>query len=808
MSTSLQNFYLFWLVQTLMPNPMKSLKYHLILPLLFFLGTNHRLIGQTDIPGGEIYGNWPISGSPYKISDHATIPKDSTLSIDPGVIIEFQGYYRINVQGQILAKGLQASHIVFTVNDTTGLSDPSNTAGGWNGIRFIDTAVENDSSIFEYCDFQYGKAVANQWHDNSGGAICVINFDKIRISQCTFTKNVAGGIEVPSGGAIHLCWSDIVIEHSLFINNSAHEGGAIQMHESSPTFRYNMVENNQAFHGGGITIGYLSKPVFYGDSFIHNTATELGGGMMCWDSTDVKFEKVMIEDNNARRGAGIGMASAKASLDSSTIKNNHALDLGGGIAADFSEVTIENSSYNSNSASMSGGMHAWYSDLSFADTEFSNNIADVGAGLHGDFSVLELTDCYFLENEAAFNGGGLHIWNSDVTIQNSTFTKNTAISEGGAMEFNLGDTLVFQRPYQLQITESDFQENHADFRTGGLKIEQFDADTSMADIRIEQCNFIGNHAERIAAFRIHGNIKDFEIRNSKINDNTTDLWNGGASFSGGATGQIINCEFANNTATSGNPGATGVSNGAFVHYINCTFYENIGGTVGGLSAHRDGKASITNCIFWNNQPKQVSVRGIREGAFSELYINHCNIQYGLDSVEMDELAELHWGNGNIDADPLFMDPENGDLKIAEDSPCIDAGISQIQISDISLTAPELDILGNSRIQFETFSPDMGAYEYQPITHLKNEMTNEKNEIKIFPNPSNQYLNIVFELSKPAEVSLIIYNLNGQIIRRIDDQSHRFGKLQYSFDGRQLHNGLYICRILINDEIFTKKIVIY
>jgi len=155
-----------------------------------------------------------------------------------------------------------------------------------------------------------------------------------------------------------------------------------------------------------------------------------------------------------------------------------------------------------------------------------------------------------------------------------------------------------------------------------------------------------------------------------------------------------------------------------------------------------------------------------------------------------------------------MDPENGDLKIAEDSPCIDAGISQIQISDISLTAPELDILGNSRIQFEAFSPDMGAYEYQPITQLKNELTNEKNEIKIFPNPSNHYLNIALEISKPSVVSLIIYDLNGQIIRRIVEQSYRFGKLQYSFDGRQLHNGLYICRIRINDEIFTKKIAIY
>ena len=31
------------------------------------------------------------------------------------------------------------------------------------------------------------------------------------------------------------------------------------------------------------------------------------------------------------------------------------------------------------------------------------------------------------------------------------------------------------------------------------------------------------------------------------------------------------------------------------------------------------------------------------------------------------------GQGNIDADPLFVDPANGDLRLVPGSPCIDAG---------------------------------------------------------------------------------------------------------------------------------------
>ena len=36
-------------------------------------------------------------------------------------------------------------------------------------------------------------------------------------------------------------------------------------------------------------------------------------------------------------------------------------------------------------------------------------------------------------------------------------------------------------------------------------------------------------------------------------------------------------------------------------------------------------------------------------------------------------SEIIWGPGNIDADPLFFDPENGDFHLLTGSPVIDAG---------------------------------------------------------------------------------------------------------------------------------------
>lgn len=48
-------------------------------------------------------------------------------------------------------------------------------------------------------------------------------------------------------------------------------------------------------------------------------------------------------------------------------------------------------------------------------------------------------------------------------------------------------------------------------------------------------------------------------------------------------------------------------------------------------------------------------------------------------------------NGNIWGDPLFVDPVNGDFRIREGSPCVDAADSS--------AAPELDYFGQSRITF-------------------------------------------------------------------------------------------------------------
>jgi hypothetical protein len=42
---------------------------------------------QTYIPPGDVSGMWILSSSPYYIQGDITIPNDSTLIIEPGVLV-------------------------------------------------------------------------------------------------------------------------------------------------------------------------------------------------------------------------------------------------------------------------------------------------------------------------------------------------------------------------------------------------------------------------------------------------------------------------------------------------------------------------------------------------------------------------------------------------------------------------------------------------------------------------------------------------------------------------------------------------
>jgi len=270
------------------------------------------------------------------ITADITIPDRDSLIINPGTVVMFMGYYSIHVQGKLIANGTPNDSIIFTVNDTTGFSNIHITGGGWNGIRFENTHPDNDSSFFSYCRFEYGKAVGDSIN-RLGGAIRIIDFNKIRFSNSTFANNYA----FVRGAGIHGYKSDIIIEHCYFTDhftgNDVPElygyGGAVSFVSADPDIRHCTFINNASTGIGGAISFEFSNPEMINCVFTGNHSG-LGGAIGFLRSIpDRTIANILINNNTALFfGGGIANINASPRLSNITIVNNHAA-MGGGLYA-------------------------------------------------------------------------------------------------------------------------------------------------------------------------------------------------------------------------------------------------------------------------------------------------------------------------------------------------------------------------------------------------------------------------------------------------------------------------------------------
>jgi len=131
---------------------------------------------------------------------------------------------------------------------------------------------------------------------------------------------------------------------------------------------------------------------------------------------------------------------------------------------------------------------------------------------------------------------------------------------------------------------------------------------------------------------------------------------------------------------------------------SCTFNGNSAGEQGGGMYNKYSSPTVTNCILW----------GDTAPTGPEIY----NDDGATPIVTYSDIQGGYTGDGNIDADPLFMHAPD-DLHLGAGSPCIDAANGP--------KAPEYDMDGNPRVDDPDcpntgIGPpwaDMGAYEFQP-----------------------------------------------------------------------------------------------
>jgi parallel beta-helix repeat protein len=203
---------------------------------------------------------------------------------------------------------------------------------------------------------------------------------------------------------------------------------------------------------------------------------------------------------------------------------------------------------------------------------------------------------------------------------------------------------------------------------------------------------------------------------------------GGAIYNDGQTGgigtasaTITDCVFNGNSAGHAGGGGGAIFDAiASPTIINCAFIGNNGNTYGGAIDNSKSSATITNCTFTNNFG---SIGEAICDAFSlGSTVTNCilwgdaggseidDLDGGSTTVSCSDVEGGFLGNGNINADPQFVNPSGGNIQLQSGSPCVNAG-NNVAIAAASVTT---DLGGNPRIVDGVV--DMGAYEFQgPFT---------------------------------------------------------------------------------------------
>ncbi|MHC4274422.1 MAG: right-handed parallel beta-helix repeat-containing protein [Planctomycetota bacterium] len=210
------------------------------------------------------------------------------------------------------------------------------------------------------------------------------------------------------------------------------------------------------------------------------------------------------------------------------------------------------------------------------------------------------------------------------------------------------------------------------------------------------------------------------VTNCTFSDNTA--WaNGGGMYNANSAPTVTNCTFSGNSAESGGAMAGWYGNPTVVNctfsgnwaiygggmynvnsnptVTNCTFNGN-SAEIGGGMYNGSGSPTVTNCVFWGDTPDE-----IYDSSKDMPVVTYCDVQGGYS------------GTGNINVDPIYVDPVNGDFRLSAGSPCIDAG-------DNTAVPPgtDTDLDGNPRFHDDVGTMDtgngdppivdMGAYEFQ------------------------------------------------------------------------------------------------
>jgi len=508
--------------------------------------------------------------------------------------------------------------------------------------------------------------------------------------------------------------------------NMATPGDVIKVLASEPLDMFTVVGKDLTVEGA-YADGYVSRDPMGTPTLVHASGVSPGLEFYGEVTTSTVVDGFEIENGGGRTfsdipypgryGGGVVITGQSPTLRNLTLSDNtvgssNQLGCGGAILLHDSQALLEDIVITGNTATYGAGIFIYEGGPTLRRVTIDANTV--------------ITDD--LANSP--RGGGLHILDADVIMEDVTVTNHLDTGEGGGIY--LGQVTA---PATLTWTGGELSGNAATTLGGGMCANGSGAidlmDVVIADngptplasfmsggaiyangvnVTLDGCTVSGNSSQSAGGLQLVG-CADVQLSSTTLVDNNSTIFGGTVYLTSCVNADLTGLTLAYNNNMSGGAGINAVSTPMTVS--NTISAYNTGGAAAANGINTDGAATLS-----------------------------CNDVVGNDGANYGGVADPTGTDGNISLDPMFCDVAEGDFRVATTSPCAPANsggcglIGALEASCGSTPVEESD----TPVAF-TVSPN-------------------------YPNPFNPVTTIKFALPASARTTVNVFDLRGRLVKTL------------------------------------------
>lgn len=410
-----------------------------------------------------------------------------------------------------------------------------------------------------------------------------------------------------------------------------------------------------------------------------------------------------------------------------------------------------------------------------------------------DYCVLEYGKAASDEDQ---RGGALSIINcDDVEISHSVLRCNFAREDGGAINAEgsrvkmtdchvldnkvyTEDNLFYMYGGGLRFLRCDVEMCGMEFRRNeGLSCVGGALSLDSCAVVLDRAVFVDNKGINGAGlYMMRSNHLQSRLSNLVFDGNFSGHFGGGLAFSDSSP-EIYNMLVTNNNSDG----------------VNCT----------GIFFYQYCSPKLTNCIIYGNYPDPdpyLQVDTVQmwlwtfNGEAPEFY--NCLIEGGQRHIQGSEYIKVY--ENIIDADPRFVDANNHDFHLREDSPCRDAG-SEVFPTDL---AEGFDVGGGRRVSNQRV--DIGPYEYSATGIHKHET---KGFAQLQGNPLGDNSCLLTDLDSEGTITIRVCSMSGRpLFTKVFKGEAGRNVIRIGDWVEDLVPGIYLFELKANNKIAVLKAV--